>query len=103
VSRNRQQGSGGHRSHGERHAPPPAVHLPPSEVAAIGALAAVAAAARGERVPTEYESDERGRQEIDGMNDVWAGRAARAVAEGRRPQNDPAVIEPLLEQSGGAV
>ena len=59
-------------------------------------MAAVEAAivAAGSR-PDTYVSRERGPVPISDMHPTWAGRAAHAVKEGRRPEDRPAVVKPL--------
>lgn len=61
-----------------------------AEVAAVEA-AISAAASR----PDVYVSRERGPVPIESMHPTWAGRAANAVKEGRRPEDRPAVVKPL--------
>jgi hypothetical protein len=61
-------------------------------LAAASALIAAEMAAAG---PDTYISDEKGPTPVSRMDPVWAGRAERAVEEGRRPANDPRVVKAL--------
>ncbi len=66
------------------------------QLAALGSIAGAYAA--GE--PHVYRSSERGAVEIDAMDPVWRERAAKAVADGRRPANSPRVVAPLQRGLG---